>query len=230
MRAAELEAIRATYRRYDATNRARIWDVRTPGYRRLVDDLDARLLELLRPAVPARGGVLLDLGCGDGALAASRLALESDLRWIGLDIRPDAIESAREQFHHAEFVVASADDVPLDAGSVDVVVARVLFSSLPSAPLEMRVANEIGRVLKPGGSLAWLDIRYGNPFNRSVHGMSAARISRLFPGWHAELQAAGLLPPIARRLGPRAVSIYPLLSSIGPFRSHLVGRLIRPIA
>ncbi len=61
--------------------------------------------------------------------------------------------------------------VPLDDASVDVVVARVLFSSLPSARLEAAVAAEIGRLLRPGGWLVWLDIRYSNPANPSVHGV-----------------------------------------------------------
>jgi ubiquinone/menaquinone biosynthesis C-methylase UbiE len=227
-RAAELQAIRETYDRYDRTNRSRLWDRGDPGYDLLVEDIEARLRACLLASVPASGGTVLDLGCGEGDLAAHATTLASGTQWIGLDLRPEVIETASARFPGLRFIVASADDVPLDDASVDVVVARVLFSSLPSTRLQAGVAAEIGRLLRPGGWLVWLDIRYANPSNPSVRAMSVGRMSRLFRGWRMELMSAGLLPPIARRLGPTARRVYPALSAVPILRSHLVGRLSPP--
>jgi hypothetical protein len=107
-------------------------------------------------------------------------------------------------------------------------VARVLFSSLPSRAMEGGVAREIARVLRPNGWLVWLDLRYSSPRNREVHAISRRRLAELFPDWSMELVTAGLLPPIARRLGPVSQIAYPVLSAVPILQSHLVGRLRRP--
>lgn len=226
-RDAELEAIRETYARYDKTDRARLWDSRVPGYGRLAAELQRLLLRSLYDSLPGPGARVLDLGCGDGTLAGDVDPIGHGLHWFGVDLRPDAIDTARNRFPRLTFHVASADDVPLDSGSVDVVVARLLFSSL-SRELEAAVAAEIGRLLRPHGWLVWLDLRYSNPSNRAVHGLPASRVVDLFPGWKAELRTAGMIPPLARRLGPATAVVYPLLSAIPPLRSHIVGRLQRP--
>ena len=227
-READLRSIRDTYERYDADGRARLWDERVPGYRRLSAELQSSLIHTLEASVPDQGAVILDLGCGDGSLAADTRRANTAQRWIGVDLRPDAVDVARARFPDFTFLVASADSVPLDSGSVDAIVARVLFSSLPSVRLEAAVAAEIGRLLRPGGWLVWLDLRYANPTNSAVHGLSAGRLARLFPGWRRELRSAGLLPPLARRLGPTTPIAYPALASLPLLRSHLVGRLQRP--
>ena len=224
-RPAELEAIQRTYDGYEADHRARLWDRRRPGYGRLVATLQERLRESLVASVPRSDGVVLDLGCGDGDLTDERARLPGGTDWIGLDLREDAVNRARARFPDTRFIVASADAVPLADASVDVVVARVLFSSLPSMRLEDAVAREIGRLLRPGGWLVWLDVRYRNPANPAIHGLSERHIARLFPGWHRELRLVGLLPPIARRLGPITPVAFPALAAVPALRSHLVGRL-----
>ena len=226
-REAELEAIRATYDRYDARGRTRLWDTRVPGYRRMAAELQTSLIRALEASVPDPDAVIVDLGCGDGSLAADTRRSRDARRWIGIDLRPEAVAVAQARFPDLTFLAGSADAVPLETGSVDAVVARLLFSSL-STRLEEAVAVEISRLLKPGGWLVWLELRYDNPANPNVHGLSAARIGQLFPGWPRELRSLGLLPPLARRLGPATPIAYPALAAIPPLRSHLVGRLQKP--
>ena len=227
-READLQAIRDTYDRYDDVGRARLWDANAPGYARLTREVQASLIRDLELSIPGAGARVLDLGCGDGTLAGEAQLARTTVEWIGVDLRPDAIAKARELFPELTFIIASGDVVPLETASVDVVVARLLFSSLPSAALEAAVAAEIHRLIRPGGWLIWLDLRYPNPTNRAVHGMSTARLASLFPGWKGELRAAGLLPPIARRLGRATLVAYPVLAALPFLRSHLVGRLQRP--
>ena len=228
-RSADLETIKAAYAQYDTAGRARLWDDRNPGYGMLVADLRRRLLAFIGASlsrdVPSR---VLDLGCGTGDLFREVASLGLPLDWQGVDLRPEVVADAEASYPGAVFHVASADQVPLPAASCDVVIAQVLFSSLPSPQLELGVASEVSRLLKPGGWLVWMDIRYSNPANAAVHGISAARLSSLFPSWKADLASVGLIPPVARRLGPAAGILYPLLSTVPALRSHLVGRLRRP--
>lgn len=224
-READLRSIESTYREYDRAGRDRIWDLHVPGYARLVESLERPLMQHLRQAVASPMATVLDLGCGDGSLRRRAAGTGIRARWIGLDLREDAIETARREHPDATFFVGSADAVPLEGASVDVIVARLLFSSLPSSDMESAVAREIGRLLRPGGSLVWLDIRYSNPANRAVHGVSRTRLAALFAGWRIDVRTVGVLPPLARRLGRMTRIGFPVLESIRPLRSHLVGRL-----
>jgi SAM-dependent methyltransferase len=227
-RDAALDAIKATYQRYEDEDRGRLWDPRNPGYARMTGDRDARLVTLLRRSLPAPGGRLLDLGCGTGELAGVAHAAGIAVEWTGVDLRLEAVAHAASAHPWARFVEASGDALPFDDASFDVVVASTLFSSLPSPALERDVANEISRVLRPGGWLIWYDLRYDNPRNPNVHGLDAARLGELFFGWAQELEPMTLLPPLSRRLGPLTRAAYPLLNAVPSLRSHLIGRLLRP--
>lgn len=220
----ELERIRAQYADYEQTGRYGLWDLRNPGFERLVRERDARLMELLRESIGSEGPVL-DLGAGSGRLAGVARTSGVSREWVGVDIDESALEAARVEYPWAKFVVASADELPMADSSVGAVIASVLFSSLPSPEFEAAVASEIGRVLRPDGWLIWYDLRYDNPSNPGVHGLDLRAIQRLFSGWDIQLSTTSLLPPLARRLGPATPIAYPVLHAIPVLRSHLIGRL-----
>jgi ribosomal protein L11 methyltransferase len=93
------------------------------------------------------GGSLLDYGCGSGIL--SILAEKCGASpVIGIDIDPQAVESARQNSarNHAKVSYGLPD--ALHAGEFDIVVANIL-----SNPLKVMAAMLCGRV-RPGGKLA----------------------------------------------------------------------------
>lgn len=222
----ELARIAQTYRDYRETGRNRRWDLRNPGYARMVRDRDGHLVELIRASTPPAGSRVLDLGCGDGSLAvvvqAAGLPVTS---WTGIDLDASAVEHAQRAIPWAAFVTASADRLPFDSASYEIVVASTLFSSLLSPGLEESVAREIARVIRPEGWLVYYDLRYNSPQNPAVHGIRGRRLAELFPSWRRELRTLTLLPPLARRLGRSTPVAYPVLHALPPLRSHLIGRL-----
>jgi len=98
-----------------------------------------------------RGRTVLDFGCGSGEntlLLARRCA-----NVVGVDISADLIALARRRLAlnglpgAARFIVGSAHDLPMEAGSVDVVFGIAILHHLD---LEA-TSREVHRVLKPGG-------------------------------------------------------------------------------
>ena len=199
-----------------------------PGIARLSNDRTQNLTRLAKSHLDGMaGGTIVDLGAGNGELLEA-FGADSSVRWIGVDIDEEAMAAARIRYPGREFLAASADALPLASESVDVVVASTLFSSLPSRRFEHEVAMEIDRVTRRGGIVAWFDLRYGNPWNEAVHGISEQRVAELFPGWQTGLRSTGVLPPLARRLGRGTSVLYPILQAIRPLRSHLVGWVQKP--
>lgn len=227
-REGDLARIRDAYARYERDDRARLWDLNRAGYARAVHESQEAMVAAIRESIVGATPSVLDVGCGDGDMLDEVVRAAIATEWTGVDLRTSAIQRASERFPDATFAVASADELPFGDQKFDIAIAKVLFSSLPSWELEVAVSREIERILRPGGSLIWLDLRYPNPRNSSVHAMPRERIQRLFPDWDMYLRTIGLLPPIARRLGGLTSLLYAPLHAFPPLRSHLVGRLIRP--
>jgi len=107
------------------------------------------------------GQRVLDLGCGagfDSILAARRVAPAGKV--TGVDFTPAMIEKARANVRlltmdNAEFCVGRADDIPVPTASVDVLITNGVLNLCVE---KQRVAEEMFRVLKPGGSLRLADI------------------------------------------------------------------------
>jgi ribosomal protein L11 methyltransferase len=93
------------------------------------------------------GQSVLDYGCGSGILAI--LAKKCGANpVIGIDIDPQAVESARQnsERNHADVTYGLPDDCP--AGEFDIVVANIL-----SNPLKL-MASMLTSKVRPGGRIA----------------------------------------------------------------------------
>jgi SAM-dependent methyltransferase len=115
-----------------------------------------------------RGKTVLEYGCGDGIntiLLANRGA-----KIISLDISPDLIEVARRRLftngvsRDVEFIAASAHDVPLVSGSVDVVFGIAILHHLD---LELS-SREVRRLLRKGGTAIFQEPVRNSKVLRSV--------------------------------------------------------------
>ena len=90
------------------------------------------------------------------------------------------------------------------------------------------IANEIVRVLAPGGALLWYDFAFDNPQNPHVRGISRSEITRRFPQLAGKIKSVTLAPPLARLIVPRSWTLATFLETIPFLRTHLLAVLIKP--
>lgn len=95
-----------------------------------------------------KGKRVLDIACGEGYGAAA-LQKAGATHVIGVDISKDACRHAQRKYG-IDTRVGSAEEIPLDDGSVDVVVS---FETIEHVPHPERFLDECVRVLTPGGRL-----------------------------------------------------------------------------
>ena len=125
------------------------------------------------------GETVLDLGSGAGFdcfLAADRVGKTGKV--IGVDMTAEMIDRAREnarkdKVENVEFRLGDIEHLPVEDGSVDVVISNCVINL---APDKGRVFSEAFRVLKPGGRLMVSDIVLTKPLPDFVKNSVAAYI------------------------------------------------------
>ncbi|MDE8343421.1 MAG: class I SAM-dependent methyltransferase [Acidocella sp.] len=116
----------------------------------ITEKIEQRLiLEMMGELVGCR---VLDVGCGDGALACAVALLGADV--TGTDPDPAMLAIARARAEkagvHMTFLEARVDQLPFADASFDVVTSVTVLCFVPDAADAVR---EMARVLRPGGRL-----------------------------------------------------------------------------
>ena len=148
------------------TEQAERYDRIAEGYERwwapVLAPSAAALLPELDAVIAAGARRILDVGVGTGNLALPAVVRWPETSITGIDASGEMVKAvealADERLAPAdrprfEAVTAFADRLPFDDGSFDAAMSSFVLQLVPSRP---RALREIRRVLRPGGSIAYV--------------------------------------------------------------------------
>lgn len=93
---------------------------------------------------------VLDVGTGEGQLA--RLLAAQGSRVVGVDPTAAQLVAATERGGGPAYARAAAERLPIATGSLDAVLACLVFEHIPD---HVPAISEVARVLRPGGRFAF---------------------------------------------------------------------------
>lgn len=106
--------------------------------------------EIVSRAEKVRAETILDLGCGNGNVIGL-LSKKIKASFYGLDLSGNMIKEAEKRLgNQATFCVGDAENLPYEENKFDLVICNASFHHYPGPE---KALDEIGRVLKPGGTL-----------------------------------------------------------------------------
>lgn len=115
-----------------------------PYFRGFLRAIEARLLQSVDLPAPR-----LDVGCGDGHFGEIAFAQATE---IGVDPELSSLREARRRRSYRWLLAAEGARLPLGDASMGSVVSNSVLEHIPDV---QSVLQEIGRVLKPGGTLVF---------------------------------------------------------------------------
>lgn len=187
----------------------------------------AAMLHSLR-VFPQLGDKCIEVGFGGIGWLSELIGWgikESNLHGIELD--PARARKAQELLPAADLRVGDAVALPWDNETFQLAIASTVFTSVLDQKVRQLIADEIVRVLAPGGALLWYDFAYNNPRNPNVRGINRSEIQGLFPTLRGQIRKVTLAPPLARLIAPRWWTLATLLEGIPMLRTHLMAALVK---
>ncbi len=148
------------------------------------DHLAQARLDLLTPLE----GRILDVGAGTGA---NFPFFQSPELVVAIEPDPKMRQIAQTKAPpHLELLDCAADNIPLASGSIDHVVCTLVLCSIGNLDASL---NELYRVLKPGGSLTFLEHVKGEGCLGILHDSLTPLWSKVTGGCHLNRDTPALL-------------------------------------
>jgi len=227
----EERRIKEAYAGRGAKVKRGIYSFFSPGSLFIYQERERRMLDLLSASgcTSLEQKRILEVGCGSGVW------IREFIKWgaqpenlVGIDLLPERIALARARCPTSVALeIGNAVRLRFASASFDLILQATAFSSILDPEVRARVAQEMLRTLKPGGSILWYDFFVKSRRNLDVVGIGKKEILRLFPKCQVILRRVTLAPPIARLLAPLSWLLCCFLAEMRLLDTHYIA-LIRP--
>ncbi len=200
------------------------------GALHMIQERERVLLSMLKDTVgPLRDKRILDIGCGNGGTLIPFLFYGAKVEnCFGLDILEDRIEAANKRLLGMTFACCSAEDIPFEKGTFDLVTMFTCLSSVLDNDVRRRICEEAFAMLCPGGWALIYDFRVNNPFNTNVKAVTFKELKQYFQCCKYHTKTLTLLPQLGRVLGAYSMSVCCLLAKIPFLRTHRMTMFQKP--
>lgn len=168
----------------------------------------------------------LEVGCGYMGWMSDLLfwgVKESSIYGIELDGK--MVDDAKDRLPAANLMQGDATEMPFEDNKFKLIISSTVFTSILDNEVRKKLADEIYRVLAPGGALLCYDFAFNNPKNPNVRKISRKELKELFPDLNGNIRSLTLAPPIARVVAPRSIVLAYILQEIPFLQTHLMAVL-----
>jgi ubiquinone/menaquinone biosynthesis C-methylase UbiE len=169
---------------------------------------------------------VLDVGTGSGGSLVQFLefGFSPECLW-GIDIIQERIQQGEKQFPNIKFICGDASQMNFESDFFDLVMESTMFMQLTNVSLSKKIAEEMIRVVKPGGYIMLVDWRYsfGNPIYKALSRKRIIEIFNVGVMTRIYCQKHGaLIPPLGRLMSKYFYPFYFIMQFLLPF---LVGQM-----
>lgn len=147
---------------------------------------------------------------------------------VGLDLVVESLRVSRAVCPGTRVIWADGAALPFREASFDVVAQVLLLSSVLDGTRRRRVADESMRVLRSGGWIVSLDLRYPQLRPSSRVAVTLAELRVLYPGAEISSTTLGLVPPLARAAASLSIGLCRWLSRLPPLRVYRLAVIRKP--
>jgi ubiquinone/menaquinone biosynthesis C-methylase UbiE len=200
-----------------------------PGNRINFENLRGRIEESLRSRFDHLSSIkMLDLGSGDlfwpDQLIDMGLKREN---CIATDLLFWRLADGRAKGRMIDAVASSGDRLPFAANCFDIVCQFTMMTSVLNPRTREMIAEEMTRVLRPGGYILWYDFRYNNPANKNTRAIGKQELGKLFADLEITLETVTVVPQLARKIGRGLSPLLKFAERFSILRTHYLA-LIGP--
>lgn len=151
--------VQAEYRERDAAGLSRVYDYLNPAFLYHMQERERAILSILsRQDVSLSEAHVLEVGCGTGHILERFIEFGAS-KVHGIDLMGQRLKTGKDRYPTISFVEGNGAKLPFKNSSFDIVMQFMCLSSVLDDSVTKLIADEMLRVLKPGGLVLYYDLR-----------------------------------------------------------------------